>query len=304
MNIKNIIDFVLLSALWGSSYVLMRFTAGHIDFIVVAEARMLIAAVCLCLVGLFNRSWWKYLQMTSSQYQKTFVISIFNSVFPFALFTYAMQSLNAGLGSILNATSPIWTAIIAAIWLKDRLSAWRIVGLILGFLGIVLLVWGKVDFSAGGLGLPLIASIGVTISYGFAANFIKKFGQGIHPIGLTIVSMLFGSCMLAIPAIIYFPTQSVPISAWIAAILLGVGSTAIAYFLFYRLIERTSPAIAITTTFLVPVFSIIWGDIFLKEEPTLPMIISGCVILLGTALAVGILPIKSKSFQAVGKTQP
>jgi drug/metabolite transporter (DMT)-like permease len=149
-----------------------------------------------------------------------------------------------------------------------------------------------VDFGIGGLGLPFLASIGVTISYGFSTNYMKKYCQGIHPIGMTLVSMIMGSFVLAIPAYQYFPTGFVPNLAWIGMIGLGVGSTAIAYFLFYRLIEQTSPAIAISTTFLVPVFSILWGDIFLQEEPTLQMILCGCIILLGTALAVGILPIK------------
>ena len=292
MKIKNIIDFILLSALWGGSYVFMKFTAGHIEPIVVAESRMLIAAICLGLISLFNRHWWQHLKMTWPQYQKTFVIAIFNSVIPFTLFTYAMQYLNAGIGAILNATSPIWTAIIATFWLKDHLNRFRLLGLFLGFLGIVLLVWGKVDFGVGGLGLPFLASIGVTISYGFATNYMKKYCDGIHPIGMTMVSMIFGSFVLAIPAYQHFPTGFVPNTAWIGMIGLGVGSTAIAYFLFYRLIEQTSPAIAISTTFLVPVFSILWGDIFLNEEPTLQMILCGCIILLGTALAVGILPFK------------
>jgi drug/metabolite transporter (DMT)-like permease len=299
VKIKNIIDFILLSALWGGSYVFMKFTAGFIEPIVVAESRMLIAAVCLGLFSLFNRHWWQYLRMTWPQYQKTFVISIFNSVIPFTLFTYAMQYLNAGIGAILNATSPIWTAIIAAFWLKDRLSPYRLFGLFLGFLGIVLLVWGKVSFSVGGLGLPFLASIGVTISYGFATNYMKKYCEGIHPIGMTLVSMIIGSFILAIPAYQHFPTGFVPNSAWIGMLGLGVGSTAVAYFLFYRLIEQTSPAIAISTTFLVPVFSILWGDIFLNEEPTLQMMVCGGIILLGTALAVGILPLKKLSRASV-----
>lgn len=295
MKTKNIIDFLLLSALWGGSYVFMRYTNGHIDAIVIAESRMVIAAMCLAVVAIFKPSWWQYLKMSRTAYQKTFVIAIFNSVLPFTLFTYAMQFLNVGLGAILNATSPIWTAIIAAFWLKDRLSSWRILGLLLGFIGIISLVWGKVDFSVGGLGLPILASIGVTVSYGFASNFIKKYGDGIHPIGMTFVSMIIGSFMLAIPAYVYFPAGPVPMSAWLGMAGLGIGSTGVAYFLFYRLIEQTSPAIAISTTFLVPVFGILWADIFLGEAPTLPIVLSGGVILLGTALAVGILPLNRKA---------
>ena len=294
MKIKNIIDFVLLSALWGGSYVFMRFTVGHFEAIVVAQSRLLIGAICIGLVILFRRSLWQHLQLTRSDFGTLSIISIFNSTLPFALFTYALQYLNAGVGAILNSTSPIWTAIIGSLWLHDRLSNSRKFGLLIGFLGIVFLMWGKTSFVAGGLGLPVLASIGVTISYGFATNYVKKYGQGIHPVAMSFVSLAVGACILAVPAYALYPTAPIPWSAWMGIAGLGIGSTGIAYFLYYRLMENTSPTTAISTTFLVPVFSILWGDIFLNEEPTLQMVIGGVIILFGTALAVGIFPFGSK----------
>ena len=103
MKIKNIIDFVLLSALWGGSYVFMRFTVGHFEAIVVAQSRLLIGAICIGLVILFRRSLWQHLQLTRSDFGTLSIISIFNSTLPFALFTYALQYLNAGVGAILVA---------------------------------------------------------------------------------------------------------------------------------------------------------------------------------------------------------
>lgn len=294
MKIKNIIDFVLLSALWGGSYVFMRFTVGHFEAIVVAQSRLLIGAICIGLVILFRRSLWQHLQLTRSDFGTLGIISIFNSTLPFALFTYALQYLNAGVGAILNSTSPIWTAIIGSLWLHDHLSNSRKFGLLIGFLGIVFLMWGKTSFVAGGLGLPVLASIGVTISYGFATNYVKKYGQGIHPVAMSFVSLAIGAGILAVPAYALYPTAPIPWSAWMGIAGLGIGSTGIAYFLYYRLMENTSPTTAISTTFLVPVFSILWGDIFLNEEPTLQMVIGGLIILFGTALAVGILPLGSK----------
>ena len=100
--------------------------------------------------------------------------------------------------------------------------------------------------------------------------------------------------MLAIPALMNLPTEEVPLSAWIGILGLGIGSTSIAYILFYRLIDETGPTVAITVTFLVPVFSILWGDIFLDEKLTLQTFFGGLIIILGTALAVGLIPFKRK----------
>ena len=288
MNLKNIIDFVLLSALWGMSYVFIRLTVGHVAPIVMAESRLVIAALGIAIFAIFKKSWRENLIPYKKDLPRITIIASLNSVIPFALFTYAMQYLNAGMGAILNSTSPIWTAIIGAIWLKDRLSPSRIIGLILGFSGIVFMMWGKAHFTDGGLGLPILACLGVTLSYGIATNYIKVYGQGIHPFGLAFSSLLIGSIVLAVPAYLHLPTEPLTMIVWISILGLGIGSTSIAYVLFYRLIDETGPTIAITVTFLVPVFSVLWGDIFLNEIPTLQMMLGGIVIVIGTSLAVGL----------------
>ena len=291
MRLKNTIDFVLIGALWGMSYVFMRFTAGKVEPIVMAESRLLIGALGIFVFAMCKKDLRALLIPAKTDLSRITMIASFNSVIPFALFSYAMQHLNAGLGAILNSTSPIWTAIIGAIWLKDRLSMSRILGLALGCGGIIFLMWGKADFAVGGLGLPILASLGVTLSYGIATNYIKVYGAGIHPMGLAFSSLFIGSFMLAIPAYIYLPTEPLSTLTWISIIGLGIGSTAIAYVLYYRLIEQAGPTVAITVTFVVPIFSILWGDIFLQEKPTLNMFIGGVIIIIGTALAIGLWPI-------------
>ena len=292
MKLKNIIDFLLLGALWGLSYVFIRLTVGHVAPLVMAESRLLIGAIGIFVFALFKKSWRENIIPAKKDLARITIIASFNSVIPFTLFTYAMQYLNAGLGAILNSTSPIWTAIIGAIWLKDRLTYSRILGLALGCTGIIFLMWGKAHFSVGGLGMPILASLGVTLSYGIATNYMKLYGSGIHPLSLAFTSMLIGSFMLAIPAAIHLPTESLSLVVWTCIIGLGIGSTAIAYILFYRLIDDAGPTVAITVTFIVPLFSVLWGDIFLGEKPTLNMLIGGLIIILGTALTVGLLPLK------------
>lgn len=291
MQLKTLTDFVLIGALWGLSYVFLRFTAGIVEPIVMAESRLLIGAIGIFVIAMCKPQWRTHLIPAASNLKRITIIASLHSVIPFALFSYAMQHLSAGLGAILNSTSPIWTAVIGALWLKDRLDASRICGLVLGFLGIIFLMWDKADFSIGGLGLPILASLGVTLSYGIATNYIKLYGNGLHPIGLAFASLSIGSVMLAIPAYVYLPTEALSMRTWISIIGLGIGSTSIAYILYYRLIEQAGPTIAITVTFIVPIFSVFWGGIFLGERPTLAMLLGGSVIVIGTALAVGFWPV-------------
>jgi drug/metabolite transporter (DMT)-like permease len=121
---------------------------------------------------------------------------------------------------------------------------------------------------------------------------MKLYGSGIHPFSLAFTSLLIGSFILAIPAAMNLPTEPLSLVVWVCIIGLGLGSTSIAYILFYRLIDDAGPTVAITVTFIVPLFSVLWGDIFLGEQPTLNMFIGGVVIILGTALTVGLLPIQ------------
>jgi drug/metabolite transporter (DMT)-like permease len=295
VKLKNIIDFLLLGALWGLSYVFIRLTVGHVAPIVMAESRLLIGAIGIFIFALFKKSWRNNIFPSRKDLRHITIIASFNSIIPFTLFTYSMQYLNAGLGAILNSTSPIWTAIIGAVWLKDRLTYSRILGLFLGCFGIIFLMWGKAHFSVGGLGLPILASIGVTFSYGIATNYLKLYGSGIEPMTLAFTSLLIGSLVLAIPAGMHLPQESLSLAVWISILGLGIGSTAIAYILFYRLIEDAGPTIAITVTFIVPLFSILWGDIFLDEKPSLTMLIAGVIIIIGTALAVGLINFPQKS---------
>ena len=128
---NNIIVFLLLGALWGMSYVFMRFTVGQVEPIVVAESRLLIGAAGIFAFAMCKKYWRSRLVISKNDLGRITMIACFNSVIPFALFSYSMQNLNAGFGAIVNSTSPIWTAIIASIWLRERLGFTRILGLIL-----------------------------------------------------------------------------------------------------------------------------------------------------------------------------
>ena len=288
MKFRDLLDFLILSALWGGSYLFMRLSTGSVNPFAMAELRMVIATIFIGLMLLLKPSWRPYLHLPRSQWHKLLFIAFFNSALPFLMIAYAIQFINAGTGAILNTTAPLWGAVIASLFFRDHLSKSRTIGLAIGFLGVIYLMWGRASFGGDGLALPIIAAMVGTISYGIAANYLKQYCQGWHPLMITFWSLLISSLILFVPTIFNWPQNPIPGIAWLGIVGLGIFSTAIAYLLFFRLAERTSPSTAMTVTFLVPLFSMLWGEIFLGEEVTTRMIIGAVIVLIGTALAIGL----------------
>ena len=289
MKLSNTFDFVLLSALWGGSYLFIRYTVGYIEPIALAEMRMLTASVVLGLLVLSKKEWRQQVFSYRKKLRTLSIVAFFNSAFPFAVITYSMQHMSAGVGAVINSTSPIWTAIVGVIWYRNVMGWSKYLGLVLGFFGIIFLMWGKASFTNDGLGFAILASMIGTFSYGISSNYIKHYANDFEPIPMTFITMFIGALMLLLPALTQIPTEPMPISAWAGMLCLGVGSTAIAYILFYRLATNTSATLAITVTFLVPVFGMLWGWLFLNETLTLHMMVGAGIVLLGTGLTVGVI---------------
>jgi drug/metabolite transporter (DMT)-like permease len=230
------------------------------------------------------------------------VTGAINSALPFCLLAYATLSVTAGLASILNATSPLWGALVAHIWLKDRLDRGRILGLALGFAGVAFLFWGRASFKEGGAGLAVVAALAATLSYGVAASYAKRRLSGVDPLAAAAGSQLAAALLLVVPAVVLWPTQPVPPRAWGAALGLGVACTAVAYVLYFRLIANVGPARAIAVTFLIPPFAMAWGALFLGEALTARMIAGAAIVLAGTALATGLvkLPAVARAVESSG----
>jgi drug/metabolite transporter (DMT)-like permease len=216
------------------------------------------------------------------------LVGVINSAIPFCLLAYATLSVTAGLASILNATSPLWGALVAHAWLKDRLTRSRALGLAIGFGGVVFLVWGRASFRAGGAGLAVAAAMAATLSYGVAASYTKRKLTGVDPLAVAAGSQLAAAVLLAPAALLLWPAHPVSPRAWGAVVGLGIACTAFAYVLYFRLIAHVGPARAIAVTFLIPPFALAWGGLILGEPLTARTVAGACVILAGTALATGL----------------
>lgn len=281
-------DFILLAAIWGGSFLFTLLGVREFGAIPTAGLRVLVAA--LFLLPLLTLK--GHLPGLRQHWRMTFFVGLLNSAIPFACFAFAILSITTGLSSILNATVPMFGALIAWVWLKDRPNGLRILGLGIGFLGIVLLAMGKASFkpdaSGSSSGLAIIACLFACLFYGIAANFTKRFLTGVPPLVTATGSQCGAALSLALPMVWLWPAQTPGINAWLAISVLGVLCTGIAYVLYFRLIANAGPARALTVTFMIPVFAVFYGVLFLSEAVTLWMTVCGVIIICGTSLASGL----------------
>ncbi len=302
MSRSDSVDFLLLAAIWGASFLFMRVAAPEFGPFALIGLRSGLAALCLwpLLLARGRGTGWGPVR---AHWRELTVVGIVNALIPFTLFAYAALSLTAGFTALINASTPLWTALVGVLWLKSGLSRAQWFGLSLGVLGMVILTWGKVDFKPGGSGLAIVAGLVATLAYGISTHYSKRKLTAVSPLGVAAGSQMAGALMLLPFLLLYWPATAPSAKAWIAAILLAVLATAFALILYFRLIARIGGQKASTVTFLIPVFAIGWGAALLDEAVTAPMLAGGAVVLLGTALTLGILRLPAANRDVLGKTQ-
>ena len=293
MKAFDIGELVLLAALWGASFLFMRLGAYEFGPIALAAVRVGLASAMLIPLlasrgGLGElRTHWKGL----------LIVGALNSAIPFALFSFAALSITAGLSSIVNATTPLWTAVVAFVWLRQGLTPLRVLGLVIGFAGVAFLAWDKASFKPGAdhSGLwAVLACATATFCYGVAANATKRYLTGASALAVATGSQFAAALLLALPAAWLWPAAMPGTVAWSSAFGLAALCTALAYILYFRLMSRVGPTNAVSVTFLIPLFAILWGALFLHEAITAQMVAGGAIVLVGIALALGLVGRKSR----------
>ncbi|WP_038141869.1 DMT family transporter [Thiothrix lacustris] len=285
MKPRDLFDMILLAALWGGSFLFMRYDAPAFGAVPLIWLRMAIAAACLMPLLL----WRGHVKVLREHAGMITLLGVSSTALPYVLIAWAMLSITSGLASILNAATPIFTAIVAAVWLRDKLSYSQILGLVIGFGGVSLLAADKADFKPGGSGWAIIAMLLAALLYGFSTNLTKRYLGKVPPLVNAAGASLTSAVLLTPLAWWYWPAKMPGLTAWLAVIGLGAGSTALALLLFFRLIANIGAARAITVTFLIPLFGILWGYLFLHETLNAGMLLGGSVVIVGTALATGVL---------------
>jgi drug/metabolite transporter (DMT)-like permease len=290
MKTRDLTDLLLLAALWGASFLFMRIAAPAFGPFALVEVRVAVAAMFLGgLLALRGE-----LRALREQPLQLAALGVLASALPFVLLTYATLHVTAGYAAILNATTPLWTALVGWLWLRNAVAPLQWLGMAIGLLGVAVLVWGKASFapSASELGttLALAAALVATFAYGVAANFSRRYLATTPPLVIAAGSQIAAAAVLLPPAALTWPQTLPPALAWVSAIALGIACTGLAYLVFFRLLARVGAVSASTVTFLIPVFATSWGALFLGEGVTAQMLAGGAVILAGTGLSLGLGP--------------
>lgn len=285
MRQRNLLDLLLLAAVWGGSFLFMRLAVPEFGPIALIELRVGLAALVLLPAAL----WRGKLPVIARHWKALLMVGVLNAAVPFLLFAYAAQSLGAGFLSVANAVTPVWGAVIGWLWLKDKLAWTRSLGLMIGVVGIIVLVRDKLNFNDGGTGPAVLAAVSAPVFYGIAANWTKRFLTGVDALANATGSMIGATLVLLPMAVTHWPEAPASMQAWIATILLAVVCTGAAYIIFFRLIANVGPTGAVSVTFLVPIFGVLWGSWFLDERITPSIAAGAAIILAGTALALGLL---------------
>jgi drug/metabolite transporter (DMT)-like permease len=283
MRPADLARLVALAAIWGASFLFMRIAVTSLGAIGTAESRLVLAgatiAVVLALSGKrldLGRHWRHYA-----------MVGTLNSAAPFALFAWSAQHLPASYLVVLNATAALFGAIVGAAWLGERITARAALGLLAGLAGVVTRVGlGPVAATPATIAAAL-ASLAAALCYAIASAYVKRRSYTIDSGALAGGSNIAAAVAL-FPLALAAPPQGWPgADALWAVAALGILCTGIAYLLYFRLIRDVGPARALTVTFLIPVFGMLWGALFLGEAITATMLAGAALVLVGTWLILG-----------------
>jgi len=180
---------------------------------------------------------------------------------------------------------------ISYFWLKNKTSGIAVIGLLIGISGVTLLVWDKINFSEGAAGFAIVAGLAGAASYGVAATFSKKYLSKVEPMAIAAGSLLTAAIILLPFAISYWPSQTPSTKAWLHVVILSIVCTGYAQILYFRLISNMGATNATSVTFVIPVFGIMFGSLFLDEMIEFNMVAACIIILVGTGLTLGLIKI-------------
>jgi len=287
MKKSDAAELLLLGAIWGASFLFMRMGANEFGGMALAGVRAIGATIC-SIPLLFSSRRRSELR---THWFSVALIGLANSALPFVFFSYAAQSLPSGLSAIFDAIAPLLVAASGWLWLGEKLDASRLSGLVIGFAGVVWLIGGTMGFGHGGTTAvwAMAACVAANVCYTFGAHYSQRRLREVSPLTVATGSQMAAAVMLLPFTIWMWPAKSPSMEAWIAAIGLAAVCTSLAYVLFYGLLARIGSAKSMAVLYLIPVFGVLWGALFLHETVTLPMAGGCAVILLGVALTTGML---------------
>lgn len=288
MRGRDLAALILLAAIWGSSYLFIRVAVEPLGPLVVAWLRVIVAGVGLLTFASLARRRREIPRLDV----RFVVLGIANAAIPYALISLAELHITASLAGILNATTPLFTAMVVAGWNKERIPLRTVLGLGLGFAGVAVLVgWDPAPLD-GWLVIAVVAMLAASLSYAVATVYAKRMLRGVSSLGAATGQQISAAIILVPFGLATFATGSSDTSPSIRVVLaivtLGLLCTSVAYLLYFHLIASVGAVNTASTTFLIPIFGIFWSAIFLNEDVHAVMLIGLALILVSVALVNGL----------------
>jgi drug/metabolite transporter (DMT)-like permease len=278
-----------LSSLWGASFLFMRVASPEFGPVTLVFIRMFVAVLVL-FPFLIKPAFRHALRQNIKDLA---ILGLLNHVIPFTLLSFATLRLEAGFTSLINATTPMFTAIVGALFFFSPINRQQMVGLVIAFAGVFVLSADKLSFTSDGPGWAIVAGLIATFCYGLSVNFSKTKLSHLSSSQISVGSMAASSAILLIPGILLWPAENPSPEAWVSALLLAVVCTAFAFLLFFRILASSGAIASSTVTFLVPLFAIGWGVLLLDESLTVRLIVGMCITLCGTAITVQLIKLQN-----------
>lgn len=281
MKPADIVRLVVLAAIWGGSFIFMRTLAPVLGPVLTATSRVTIAGVAL--VAYFRVTGFD--AEVRRQWRHYLVIGVLNSAVPFLLFSFAAVHIPASYSAILNTATPLFAALLSALWLDERLTVVRVCGLAAGVAGVALVTGAGPVAADETFAMAVAACLVAALCYALSGMYIKLRAGTVKPMAIAGWSQVFAGAVL-LPLVPFAPRSGAITPAVVGNVLgLALVCSAVAYLLYYRLIADVGPTRAMTVTFLLPLFGMLWSVLFLAEQITWPML-AGCALIVGGTVFV------------------
>ena len=290
MSPADSLRLLLLSSLWGFSFIFMRVAVPEFGPVSLILLRMTVGALLLVPL-LANRT---HLRLMRDNLLPLIILGITTTALPYTLLALATVRLDAGFTSLINAATPVATALIGMSFFATPILRQQVIGLTLALAGVAILSSGRLDFSAGGDGWFIAAALAATLSYGVGGNYSRTRLSHLPSPVLAAGACAVAAAVLLVPGILLWPQAPVSTTAWGSALALAALSTAAALLLYFRLIASAGATATSTVTMLVPVSAIGWGVLLLDEKITLQVCTGMVITLVGTAIATGTVQLKRR----------
>lgn len=284
MRPHSIFELLLLSFFWGSSFLLIQIGVAEFGPPALIFLRTMLAGLVLVLILIFRNE----VRLLVHHWKNFLPLGLLDSTLPYLLSAYAALHIPSGTISVINAVTPLWGALVAWLWLGIHPTLTSAMGLLIGLLGITFLVWDRFELALSDSTFALVAAVCGPVCYALSACYAKKYLSGFSPFVNATGSSLTSGVLLLPLAWYWWPTEPVSATAWSAALVLAVLCSAVAYVLYYRLIQHIGPARAMTVSYLVPVVGLFWGWMLMDEHFTLRTLLGVLLIFSGLALANGL----------------